>query len=174
MHQLKEAGKIRAIGVSNFTLEQLKEANAERYVDVVEDEYSLIHRQAESELFPYLAEHSISFVPYFPLASGLLTGKYTQETTFSNDDIRSKKPDFQGDRFKKIVSAVDQLRPIAASYDATIPQLVLAWYMKNPAVAAVIPGAKQASQVADNAQALDIHLSATDYQAIDHLFAEFK
>ena len=74
----------------------------------------------------------------------------------------------------KIVSAVDQLRPIAASYDATIPQLVLAWYMKNPAVAAVIPGAKQASQVADNAQALDIHLSATDYQAIDHLFAEFK
>ncbi len=174
LHQLKEAGKIRAIGVSNFTLEQLKEANAEGYVDVVEDEYSLIHRQAESELFPYLAEHSISFVPYFPLASGLLTGKYTQETTFSNDDIRSKKPDFQGDRFKKIVSAVDQLRPIAASYDATIPQLVLAWYMKNPAVAAVIPGAKQASQVADNAQALDIHLSATDYQAIDHLFAEFK
>lgn len=101
MHQLKEAGKIRAIGVSNFTLEQLKEANAEGYVDVVEDEYSLIHRQAESELFPYLAEHSISFVPYFPLASGLLTGKYTQETTFSNDDIRSKSRTFKVIALKK-------------------------------------------------------------------------
>jgi myo-inositol catabolism protein IolS len=174
LHQLKEAGKIRAIGVSNFSLEQLKEANADGYVDVVEDEYSLIHRQAETELFPYLEEHSISFVPYFPLASGLLTGKYNQETSFAEDDIRSKKPDFQGDRFKKIVATVNQLGPIAGTYDATIPQLVLAWYMNNPAVAAVIPGAKQASQVVDNAQSLDVHLSSGDYQTIDHLFKAFK
>ena len=75
LHRLKEAGKIRAIGVSNFSLEQIKEANANGFLDVVEDQYSLIHRETEA-LFPYLTSQHISFIPYFPLASGLLTGKY--------------------------------------------------------------------------------------------------
>ncbi len=77
LKQLKDEGKIRAIGVSNFSLEQLKEANQDGYVDVFQGEYNLLNRKAEKEFFPYAAEHHISFVPYFPLASGLLTGKYT-------------------------------------------------------------------------------------------------
>ncbi len=67
MHELKEAGKIRAVGVSNFTLEQLKEANTDGYVDVVEDKYSLIHRQAEKELFPYLEKTKSALSPIFLL-----------------------------------------------------------------------------------------------------------
>ena len=154
MHELKEAGKIRAVGVSNFTLEQLKEANTDGYVDVVEDKYSLIHRQAEKELFPYLEKNKISFVPYFPLASGLLTGKYE----------RGQEQQF---------SAVDILRPIAKRYQATPAQLVLAWYMKNPRVSVVIPGAKRPEQVSDNVQSLDLHLSSEDYQTIDEAFHRF-
>lgn len=76
LQELKEAGKIKAIGVSNFSLDQIKEANKDGYVDVVEDNYSLVHREAEKNLFPYLKKNKIAFVPYFPLASGLLTGKY--------------------------------------------------------------------------------------------------
>lgn len=170
LHELKEQGKIRAIGVSNFSLEQLKEANQENFVDVVEERFSLIHRELEAEMFPYLKENKISFVPYFPLASGLLTGKYAETDTFEESDTRSNRPDFQGERFKKVVEKVDQLKPLAKAYDATVAQLVLAWYMKHPQIATVIPGAKQPEQVKANAKAVDIRLSNEDYDKIDQLF----
>lgn len=95
LERLKEAGKIRAIGVSNFSLEQLKEANQDGYVDIVEDAYNLIDRQAADTLMPYLQQHGISFVPYFPLASGLLTGKYRADQVFSADSWQAGKPNFQ-------------------------------------------------------------------------------
>ncbi|MDU6523958.1 aldo/keto reductase [Enterococcus devriesei] len=170
LHELKEAGKIRAIGVSNFSLEQLKEANQDGYVDIVEDRFSLIHREVEKELFPYLKENHISFVPYFPLASGLLTGKYDKEADFEDSDFRSKNPDFKGERFKEIVAKVDQLKPLANNYDATVAQLVLAWYMKHPQIDVVIPGAKRAEQVEANAKAVDIRLTQTDFEQINDLF----
>ena len=175
LHKLKEAGKIRAIGVSNFSMTQLKEANQDGYVDVVEDKFSLIHREAEKERWPYLEQHNISFVPYFPLASGLLTGKYHLNSlqSMAPDDPRKKNPDFQGERFEKIIQAVEQLAPIAKNNQASIAQLVLAWYMKNPRISVVIPGAKKPEQVRDNARALDIHLSSTDYHTIDQLFKDF-
>ncbi|MGP5428677.1 aldo/keto reductase [Enterococcus malodoratus] len=170
LHRLKEEGKIRAIGVSNFSLEQLKEANQDGYVDIVEERYSLIHREHEQDLFPYFKDHGISFVPYFPLASGLLTGKYSKEDKFDDSDPRSKRPDFNGERFTEIIGKVDQLKPIANSYDATVAQLVLAWYMKHPQIDVVIPGAKQPEQVETNAKAVDIRLSAEDFNKIDQLF----
>ncbi|MDN6497984.1 MAG: aldo/keto reductase, partial [Tetragenococcus koreensis] len=87
LKELKEQGKIKAIGVSNFTLDQLKEANKNGGIDVFQGQYSLLHREAEDELFPYLKENGITFIPYFPLASGLLAGKYSEEDTF--DDLRA-------------------------------------------------------------------------------------
>ncbi|EOL46604.1 aldo/keto reductase [Enterococcus caccae] len=170
LQKLKEVGKIHAIGVSNFTLEQIKEANQEGFIDIVEDEYSLIHREAENELFPYLKENQISFVPYFPLASGLLTGKYNRNVTFPPEDLRSKKTDFQGERFKSIIDKVSQLKLIAADYNVSVAAIVLAWYIKNPFVDVVIPGAKEPKQVINNVHALDVHLTEADYQHIDTLF----
>lgn len=170
LHHLKEQGKIRAIGVSNFSLEQLKEANQEGYVDIVEERFNLIHREHEQELFPYLKANNISFVPYYPLDSGLLTGKYTEEMHFDASDLRSKNPDFKGARFAEIIKKVDQLKPIAKNYDATVTQLVLAWYMKHPQIDIVIPGAKRPEQVETNAKAVDIHLTTNDFDHIDQLF----
>ncbi|MDT2673191.1 aldo/keto reductase [Enterococcus dongliensis] len=170
LQQLKEAGKIRAIGVSNFSLEQLKEANQDGYVDIVEDRFSLIHREHENDLFPYLKENKISFVPYYPLDSGLLTGKYDKETQFAPSDLRSKNPDFKGARFKAIITKVNQLEPIARDYNATITQLVLAWYLKHPQIDVVIPGAKRPDQVAANAKAVDLQLTVEDFGKIDQLF----
>lgn len=170
LHELKEEGKIKAIGVSNFSLDQIKEANKDGYVDVVEDQYSLLHRDAENEMFDYLRENNISFVPFFPLASGLLTGKYSEVVDFPEDDIRHGNPDFSGERFANIVKKVNGLKPLADKHDATIAQLVLAWYMKNPDITVVIPGAKKPEQVQSNAKAMSVSLSDEEYDQIDNEF----
>lgn len=171
LNQLKQQGLIKAIGVSNFSLDQLKEANKNHQVDVVEDQYSLVHRDAEKELFPYLRQEHISFVPFFPLASGLLTGKYDgTPVQFPEGDLRQNDPNFSGTRFRAITDAVDNLQPIAENHDATIAQVVLAWYIKNPDVTVVIPGAKAPSQVESNLNALNIALSDEEYNMIDNAF----
>lgn len=175
LQRLREAGKIRAIGISNFSLDQIKEANADGYVDVVEDEFSLLHQDHLTEgMLDYLRDHQISFVPYFPLASGLLTGKYVQDVSFPADDIRSQIADFKQPRYGKILAAVDQVRPIADRHGATVAQTILAWYLQNQLITAVIPGAKRADQVISNAQAMNIQLTAEEYQTIETAFADFK
>ncbi|MHA8138024.1 aldo/keto reductase [Lactobacillaceae bacterium Scapto_B20] len=175
LNELKVEGKIKAIGVSNFSLDQLKEANQDDLVDIVEDRYSLIHREAEREFFDYLKEHQISFVPYFPLASGLLTGKYDNPNVkFPENDVRHNNPDFQGAQFANVIEAVNTIKPLAERQDVTVAQLVLAWYIKNPDISVVIPGAKDPDQVTSNANALNLNLSNSEYQTIDDAFAAFK
>ena len=175
LQKLKEAGKIRAIGISNFSLDQIKEANADGYVDIVEDEFSLLHQDHLTEgMLDYLHDHQISFVPYFPLASGLLTGKYGHKIDFPADDIRSQIGDFTEPRFSKVLKAVDVVRPIAKTHQATVAQVVLAWYMQNPLISVVIPGAKRAEQVKANAHALDITLTDAEYRTIEQVFNGFK
>ena len=164
----RKAGKVRAIGVSNFSLDQIKEANQDDQVDVVEDHYSLVHRDAETTLFPYLKEHQISFVPYFPLASGLLTGKY------GPDDADKFKKRFSADEFKEILAALREVDGIADAHQATIAQIMLAWYMKNPDIAVVIPGSRLPEQAASNAKALDVDLRDAEYESINELFKNFK
>lgn len=175
LQKLREEGKIRAIGLSNFSLDQIKEANADDYVDVVEDEFSLLHQDHLTEgMLDYLHDHQISFVPYFPLASGLLTGKYDRDVTFPDDDIRSQIADFKEPRYGAILDAVDKIRPIATAQQATVAQTVLAWYLKNPLITAVIPGAKKADQVISNAKAMDVTLTDSEYQTIEQAFDQFK
>ncbi len=159
----RDAGKIKAIGVSNFSLEQIKEANAADAIDVVEDHYSLVHRDAEKELIPYLNEHNITFVPYFPLASGILTGKYAKTDS-------GKFNQYSQAEFDRIIDAVEKVRGIAESKDATVAQVVLAWYLKNPNLGVVIPGARKAEQVKSNVKATAIELSDQEYHQIDAWF----
>ncbi|BBC60720.1 aldo/keto reductase [Melissococcus plutonius] len=170
LQRLKENGKIRAIGLSNFNLAQIKEANQEGHVDIIENQYNLLHRDAEKDIMPYLKENQMSFIPYFPLASGLLTGKYTEIVTFPKNDLRSKNPDFQGARFRAIITTVNQLKKLADEHQATIAEIVLAWYIKNPAISVVIPGAKKVKQVLANVKSLTVQLSNEEYQFIDSLF----
>ncbi|MGV2622561.1 UNVERIFIED_CONTAM: aldo/keto reductase [Halobacillus marinus] len=169
LKDLKDQGKIRSIGVSNFSVEQLKEANKDGYVDVIQGEYNLFKREAEKDMLPYTADNQISFVPYFPFASGLLAGKYDENTTFN--DLRAKDPLFQGEAFKQNLAKVEQLRPIAEQKSVEIPHIVLAWYLNQPSIDAVIPGAKRASQVIDNLKTLEVSLTDDDISKIDHIFS---
>ena len=167
LQELKEEGKIKAIGVSNFTLDQLKEANKDGYVDVVQLEYNLLHRENE-EVMQYAAENQITFVPYFPLASGILAGKYDEDTTF--DDHRATRRDFKPEVFKDNVRRVNQLKDIAETHQTSIANIVLAFYLTRPALDVVIPGAKRAEQVIENIDAANVELSQDEINQIDALF----
>ena len=175
LDEIRKAGKIRAIGVSNFSLDQIKEANANGKVDIVEDQYSLVHRSAVKEELEYLQAQNISFVPYFPLASGLLTGKYSLDDwdKFKNTDGGQLLGDFSKEQYDKAIQGIEGIRKIDDSHQATVTQTVLAWYMANPAISVVIPGARNVEQVKNNAAALHIKLSPAEYQQIDQLFSDF-
>ena len=175
LDEIRKAGKIRAIGVSNFSLDQIKEANANGKVDIVEDQYSLVHRSAVKKELEYLQAQNISFVPYFPLASGLLTGKYGLDDwdKFKNTDGGQLLGDFSKEQYDKAIQGIEGIRKIADSHQATVTQTVLAWYMANPAISVVIPGARNVEQVKNNAAALHIELSPAEYQQIDQLFSDF-
>lgn len=168
LKELKDQGKIRSIGVSNFSLEQLKEANKDGYVDVYQGEYNLLNRSAEHTLFPYTLENNISFVPYFPLASGLLAGKYTKDVKFN--DLRAKQPHFQGEAFEENLEKVERLRVIANEKGAEVAHVVLAWYLTKEAIDAIIPGAKRAEQVLNNLKTLDVKLTMEEIEQIGSIF----
>lgn len=167
LQELKEQGKIKAIGVSNFTLDQLKEANKDGYVDVVQLEYNLLHRENEAVL-QYCVDHQITFIPYFPLASGILAGKYDENTKFS--DHHTTRRDFKPGVFEENVRRVKALERIATSHQTSIANIVLAFYLTRPAIDVIIPGAKRAEQVIENIKAADIVLSDDEIQYIDELF----
>ncbi|HCY6278378.1 TPA: aldo/keto reductase [Staphylococcus aureus] len=167
LQELKEQGKIKAIGVSNFTLDQLKEANKDGYVDVVQLEYNLLHRENEAVL-QYCVDHLITFIPYFPLASGILAGKYDENTKFS--DHRTTCRDFIPGVFEENVRRVKALESLAAAHQTSIANIVLAFYLTRPAIDVIIPGAKRAEQVIENIKAADIVLSDDEIQYIDELF----
>lgn len=169
LKELKDQGKIRSIGVSNFSLDQLKEANQDGYVDVLQAEYNLLKRDAEKDYFPYTVENNITFIPYFPLESGLLAGKYDENTTFS--DFRAKNPNFQGQQFLDNLKKVDQLKEIAQKYNAETAHIVLAWYFTQPSVDVLIPGAKRPEQVQSNLRAAEVNLTNEDIQKISAIFA---
>lgn len=169
LKELKDAGKIRAIGVSNFTIDQLKEANSDGYVDVLQAEYNLLNRDAEKELLTYTAKENITFIPYFPLESGLLAGKYNKNTTFS--DLRAKKPAFQAGTYERNIDKVERVREIADRYGEDVAHIVLAWYLTRPSLDVVIPGAKRSEQVISNKRAADITLADEDVEKIDKIFS---
>ncbi|MDF7626487.1 aldo/keto reductase [Lactobacillaceae bacterium L1_55_11] len=168
LNELKQAGKIRAIGVSNFSLDQIKEANKNQQVDIVEDHYSLVYRGAEGEEWTYLKDNNISFVPYFPLASGLLTGKY------SPADYQKFAKQYSESQYNDIMQALAKVKAIADQHGVTVAQTILGWYIANPDISAVIPGARNPQQVAANVKALDVTLSESEYEQIDQAFAAFK
>ena len=114
------------------------------------------------------AQHHISYVPYFPLAAGLLAGKYTKDTTF--EDSRAKDPQFQGDIFISNLEKVDRVRDIAATKGAEVSDIVLAWYLQQPAIDVLIPGAKKPEQVGRNLNALKVELTKEEIAKISEIF----
>jgi len=168
LQRMKEEGLIRAIGVCNFSLEQLRDANQDGYLDVIQDHYSLVVRDKEKDVLPFAKAHGISFIPYFPLAAGLLTGKYTAESKFN--DGRERRPMFQPGVYEQNIAKVEKLREIASAKGAEVAHVALAWYLTRDEIDAVIPGAKRPEQVRDNLKTLDVRLTPDEIAQIDRIF----
>lgn len=168
LSRLKEQGKIRSIGVSNFSLDQIKEANVHNDIDVVQDEYNLLNQEAESSVFSYYNEKNISFIPYFPFASGLLAGKYNKDTQLS--DRQRSRPQFQEPTYSEILSKVDRLNTLADQYNTGIQNIVLAYYLSKDVINAVIPGARNRNQMEQNLEAANIKLTQEEINFISELF----
>ena len=165
--RLKEKGIIRKIGVSNFSLDQIKEANKNGGVDVVQDAYNLLDRSKEKEMIPYLEKEGISFISYYPLASGLLTGKYTKDTLIP--ERRKSNPQFSTNYLENL-QKIELLKTMSEEKNCTVAQLVLAWYLKNDRIEAIIPGAKNKEQIIMNQKARVVKLTSSEYDEIDNHF----
>jgi aryl-alcohol dehydrogenase-like predicted oxidoreductase len=166
LNHLKAQGKIRAIGVSNFSRAQLTQAAQYGRIDSLQPPYSLFWRQVEKDAMPYCIENNISILAYSPLAQGLLTGKFGLGDKFDPEDNRAKNKLFQGENYERAQQALDKLRPIAAQHDCTLAQLALAWLIAQPQTHA-IAGARYPEQAKDNALAADVKLSADEIAEID-------
>jgi aryl-alcohol dehydrogenase-like predicted oxidoreductase len=174
--ELVRAGKVREIGCSNFTGDQLRAAEAAvpasgaRFVSV-QNQYSMVHREPEADVIPECRRASIAFLPYFPLANGLLTGKY-----------RSGQPLPEGSRAQdgfgpKVfteanLALVESLAEFAAAHGQSMLELAVSWLAAQPAVASVIAGAKSPEQVKANASAGAWRLTAEDLAAVEAILSQ--
>lgn len=175
LHELVVAGKVREIGCSNFSVEQLEEAQASaakeelsRFASV-QNHYSLLHREPEEGVLQACARFDLAFIPYWPLAGGMLTGKYhrgdapPEGTRLATLERASR---FLNDRNAEIV---EELRLFCAVRDHRLLDLAISWLVAQPVVASVIAGATKPEQVRSNAKAGDWKLTAGDLIEIDRI-----
>ncbi|MCM3697917.1 aldo/keto reductase [Paenibacillus macerans] len=169
MAELVEAGKIRYIGLSEATADQIRRAHAVHPLTAVETEYSLWSREVEDEVLPVLRELGIGFVPYSPLGRGFLTGQIRSFDDLPEDDYRRYFPRFQGENFNKNLEVVALIEKFAASKGCTASQLALAWLLAQGEQIVPIPGTKRLDRVRENLGALEVTLSAEELAEIERI-----
>ena len=167
LNELTEQGKIRAIGVSNFSRAQLEEAAQYGRIDSLQPPYSLFWRQVEKNAMSYCVENNISILAYSPLAQGLLTGKFGPDHKFKEGDHRGKNKLFYiKENYERVQQALAKLRPIAQRNNCTLAQLSLAWLISQPQTNAIV-GARNAEQAVANAKTVEVKLSPEEIAQID-------
>jgi len=164
MNLLLEQGRIRAIGVSNFSCDQLSAARKHARVTSLQPPFSMLQRQSAEELIPYCQEYNIAVLAYSPLCRGLLSGNLTADQTFN--DLRRDDPEFSGDRYRKNLARVARLSEIARRNGKSMVQLAVNWVIYTPGVTAALVGARRASQIREAAPAVGWTISAEDHQRI--------
>src|SRR5690554_5726971 len=140
MHQLYQEGKVRAIGVSNYSVEQMEAWREVAPLHSNQPPYSLLRREIEADVLPYAREHGIAILAYSPLARGLLTGKFTPDTTFPPGDSRATDPRFVGEAFQQNLRRVEQLKGLAAELGKSVAQLAMRWVLDQPGVTVALWG----------------------------------
>jgi aryl-alcohol dehydrogenase-like predicted oxidoreductase len=171
--RLKEEGRVRHIGVTNFAVEQLRRIAKIAPVETLQPPYSLIRRDAEAELLPFCAGHGIGVIVYSPMASGLLTGAMTRErvAAFPQNDWRRQGREFQEPRLSRNLALAERLREIGARHGRSAGEAAVAWTLRQPAVTGAIVGARSAAQVEGIIGAAELRLSNEDLREIDRLVA---
>lgn len=177
LEELVQSGKVRYVGVSNFSRAQLETANNVRRVDVGQYGYHMFDRRMERDVFPYCLEQGIGIMAYGSLAHGLLTGTFTANTTFEESDWRSKGGAFglklfSPENLPTNVAVVDALKPIAERHGKSMAHLALRWVLSNPVVSVGLVGFRKPSEVDASLGALGWTLSPEDLAEIDAIFQQ--
>lgn len=166
MNKLKDQGKIRSIGVSNFSAKEIEEASKYGRIDSLQPPYSLFWRQVEKTEIPYCLENGITILAYSSMAQGILTGKFGSRPNFEKGDHRSTNRLFKPENYDRVLKALGMLQQIADKYEITLGQLALAWVISRKGVCA-IAGARSEEQVRQNAHAMAVTLTEDDLNQVD-------
>jgi aryl-alcohol dehydrogenase-like predicted oxidoreductase len=167
MASLVEAGKVRYLGLSEASAETIRRANAVHPITAVQSEWSLFSRDIEESVLPTCRELGIGVVPYSPLGRGMLTGALPTELPAG--DFRRTLPRFSGDNLDANLALVDEIRAVAARYDATPGQVALAWVLAQGNDVVPIPGTKRRKYLEENAAAVELSLTADDLAGLSKL-----
>lgn len=169
--RLKEEGKVRWIGVSNFNAEQLQRAQAIAPITSLQPPYSLIRREIEAEVLPFCADHNVGVIAYSPMGSGLLTGAMSREriASFPEDDWRRRAPHFQEPLLTRNLKLADKLKEIAARHNRSAGEAALAWALAKPVVTGAIVGVRNAEQVGGIIGGMEFRLSREEIAEIEAL-----
>jgi aryl-alcohol dehydrogenase-like predicted oxidoreductase len=168
--KLKEQGKIRSIGVSNFDVEQMRRAQMIAPIASLQPQYSLVASKVESTILPYARSRNIGVIVYSPMGSGLLTGAMTRQriAAMPEDDWRRTSPNFQEPLLSRNLELVETLRTIGQLRGVTPAEVAIAWTLKNPAVTAAIVGVRSAQQVRGIIGAAGVELTPGDIAEIEN------
>ena len=172
LERLRAAGRIRAIGVSNFTAAEMEAASQYGQIDVLQPPYNMFWRFIEGDQLPYCQRHGIGVMAYSGLAQGLLSGHLSRETSFPEGDNRPTTVLFQPGTYERCLDAVEALRPIAARAGLTVAQLAIAWLLARPGVSAALVGARTVPEIEENVVAATKQVSAEELAAADAVTRE--
>ena len=171
LEKLVQAGKVRALGVSNFSPEQMDEFAQFAPLATIQPPYNLFERDIEKDVLPYAVKNNLAVLAYGPLCRGLLSGRMTAERQFEGDDLRRTDPKFQQPRFGQYLKAVEDLKGIANKHNKSMLALAIRWVLdKGPTIA--LWGARKPEQISGIDDAFGWKLDEADLKAIDAILAQ--
>ena len=172
MARLREAGKTRYIGVSNYRVDHMRQAWQGAPFHTCQPRYSMFYRPVEYDVIPYCEKNRIGVLVHSPLAKGLLTGRYRAGHQFAQDDERSQLRRFQGETFARYLAVADQLSQLASDKGITLVQLSIAWVLRLNAVSCLLVGAKTGEQIEEHLGAVDVTLSNDETRRLDAILQD--
>jgi aryl-alcohol dehydrogenase-like predicted oxidoreductase len=168
--KLRDEGKVRYLGVSNFSREQLETAKELGGIVSNQPQYNLLDRAIEKEVLPWCGRNDVGVIAYSPMGRGILTGKVDRNRRFSPTDHRSGLPWFQPENRPKVLEALEKVRPIAEAHRTSLANLAVAWVVGEPGITAAIVGARDETQAVENARASDLRLTDGERAEIRRAF----
>jgi len=174
MHSLYKKGAIKAVGVSNYSVEQMQEFMKYSPLHCCQPQYSMFVRDIENDTVPFCLDKKIAIITYAPLYSGLLTGKFFLDDRKIPNDInrKMKRQDLEEPRFSINKEALTELRKIASSCGRTLTQLVINWNFNQKGITSAIVGTRKASQLEDNLGSVGWKISEGDLKTIEGILSE--
>lgn len=172
MGELIKEGKIRGWGQSQATEDQVRRANAVTPLSAIQSEFSMMERMFEKDVIPTCEELGIGFVPFSPLASGFLSGKYTKEQIYTGDDVRRVIIRFAPENMERNQPLLDLLQSLAQEKGATPAQISLAWMLHKKDFIVPIPGMRKIWRMEENFGASDVALTGQEYEQLEKSLAD--